>query len=76
MARLRDAVEEMHDYVPELKDTEVCMLRECHQNQLGMLNCPESECTHFGYDPQDNMSMECNAGDTCTQDMRTLESGI
>lgn len=72
MARLRDAVEEMHDYVPELKDTELCMLRECHQNQLGMRNCPE--CTPFGYDPQDNMSMECNAGDT--QDMRTLESDI
>lgn len=70
LAKLRDAVEEMHVYVPELKDTELCMLRECHQNQLGMLNCPE--CTPFGYDPQDNMSMECNAGDT--QDMRTLES--
>lgn len=70
LTRLRDAVEEMHDYVPELKDTELCMLRECHQNQLGMLNCPE--CTPFGYDPQDNMSIECNAGDC--QDLRTLES--
>ena len=32
------------------------MLSESHQNQLGMLNCPE--CTPFGYDAQDNMSMD------------------
>ena len=61
LARLRDALEEIHESVPELKDTELCMLSESHQNQLGMLNCPE--CTPFGYDAQDNMSMECNVGD-------------
>ena len=57
----------MHQHVPELKDVELCMLSESHQNQLGMLNCPE--CTPFGYDPL-NVSMECNAGDL--QDVETL----
>ncbi|XP_061170640.1 uncharacterized protein LOC133180049 [Saccostrea echinata] len=70
--RLRDVIEEMHEYVPELKDVELCMLSESHQNQLGMLSCPE--CTPFGYDPQDNMSMECNAGDL--PDMETIESDL
>lgn len=71
-ARLRDAIEEMHEYAPELKDAEFCMLSESHQNQLGMLSCPE--CTPFGYDPQDNMSMECNAGDL--QHTETIESDL
>lgn len=71
-ARLRDAIEEMHEYAPELKDAEFCMLSESHQNQLGTLSCPE--CTPFGYDPQDNMSMECNAGDL--QHTETIESDL
>ncbi|XP_061170452.1 uncharacterized protein LOC133179778 [Saccostrea echinata] len=70
--RLRDVIEELHGYVPELKDVDFCMLSESHQNQLGMLSCPE--CTPFGYDPQDNMSMECNAGDL--PDMETIESDL
>lgn len=45
LARLRDALEEIHESVPDLKDTELCMLSESHQNQLGMLNC--LECTPF-----------------------------
>lgn len=65
--RLLEVVEQMHQHVPELKDVELCMLSESHQNQLGMLNCPE--CTPFGYDPL-NVSMECNAGDL--QDVETL----
>lgn len=72
LARLGFAVEEMHEYVPELKDVELCMLSESHQNQLGMLNCPE--CTPFGYDPQETLSssMECNSGDS--QDPMNLQS--
>lgn len=71
LARLGYAVEEMHEYVPELKDVELCMLSESHQNQLGMLNCPE--CTPFGYDPQETLpsSMECNPGDS--QDLMNRE---
>lgn len=34
LARLLNAVEEMHGYVPELEDTELCMLSDSHQNQL------------------------------------------
>lgn len=72
LARLRDALQEMHESVPELKDTELCMFSESHQNQLGMLNCPE--CTPFGYDAQDNMSKECNVGDL--QDVKSIESDL
>ncbi|XP_061170626.1 uncharacterized protein LOC133180024 [Saccostrea echinata] len=72
LSRLRDALEEMHESVPELKDTELSILSESHQNQLGMLSCPE--CTPFGYDSQDNMSMECNAGDL--QIVESIESDL
>jgi hypothetical protein len=70
--RLRDALPEIHESIPELKDTELCMFSESHQNQLGMLSCPE--CTPFGYDAQDNMSMECNVGDL--QDVESIESDL
>jgi hypothetical protein len=72
LSRLITAVEEMHECVPELEDTELCMFSESHQNQLGMLSCPE--CTPFGYDAQDNMSMECNVGDL--QDVESIESEL
>ncbi|XP_061170461.1 uncharacterized protein LOC133179791 [Saccostrea echinata] len=72
LARLRDALNEIHESVPELKDTELCMFSESHQNQLGMLNCPE--CTPFGYDDQNNMSIECNVGDL--QTVESIESDL
>lgn len=60
----------MHESVPELNDTEPCVLSESHQNQLGMLSC--LECTPFGYDAQDYMSIECNVGDL--QDVDSIDS--
>lgn len=62
----------MHEYVPELEDIEHCILSESHQNQLGMLSCPE--CTPFGYDPQDSISLEYNVYDL--QDPETIESDL
>lgn len=70
LSRLIDALEEMHESVQELNATEPCVLSESHQNQLGMLSCPE--CTPFGYDAQDNMSIECNVGDL--QDVDSIDS--
>lgn len=70
--RLKDVIEELHEYVPELEDIEHCILSESHQNQLGMLSCPE--CTPFGYDPQDSISLECNVYDL--QDPETIESDL
>ncbi|XP_056003363.1 uncharacterized protein LOC130049842 [Ostrea edulis] len=59
LVKLLQAVEEVRECVPELNDTELCAFRESHQNQLGMLSCPE--CTPFGYEPKENsISMECN----------------
>uniref|UniRef100_A0A8W8P1B1 Transcriptional coactivator p15 (PC4) C-terminal domain-containing protein n=1 Tax=Magallana gigas TaxID=29159 RepID=A0A8W8P1B1_MAGGI len=72
LARLRDALNEIHECVPELQDTELCMFSDSHQNQIGMLNC--TECTPFGYDDQDNRSMECNVGDL--QDTESIESDL
>ncbi|KAK3107450.1 hypothetical protein FSP39_014931 [Pinctada imbricata] len=70
LAKLRDALEEMHESVPELKDTELCMFSESHQNQFGMLKCPE--CTPFGYNDQDNMSTESSQADL--QDTDPIQS--
>lgn len=70
LTRLLQAAQEVRECVPELNDTELCAFSESHQNQLGMLSCPE--CTPFGYEPREtNMSMECNASDT--QDAWTIE---
>ncbi|XP_052693451.1 uncharacterized protein LOC128171728 [Crassostrea angulata] len=70
LTRLLQAAQEVRECVPELNDTELCAFSESHQNQLGMLSCPE--CTPFGYEPKEtNMSMECNASDT--QDAWTIE---
>uniref|UniRef100_K1QKF7 Uncharacterized protein n=1 Tax=Magallana gigas TaxID=29159 RepID=K1QKF7_MAGGI len=70
VTRLLQAAQEVRECVPELNDTELCAFSESHQNQLGMLSCPE--CTPFGYEPKEtNMSMECNASDT--QDAWTIE---
>lgn len=33
---------------------ELCAFSESHQNQLGMLSCPE--CTPFGYEPKEDVS--------------------
>jgi hypothetical protein len=71
-ARLLEAVEEVHECVPELNDTEFCAFSESHQNQLGMLNCPE--CTPFGYEPKEDVSLECNAGDL--QEVLNIDSAI
>lgn len=49
--RLRYAVCELRENVPELNDTQLCMLSESHQNQLGVLSC--SECSPFGYEAQE-----------------------
>ncbi|XP_061190802.1 uncharacterized protein LOC133198880 [Saccostrea echinata] len=68
--RLLQALEEVQQSVPELNDTELCAFTESHQNQVGMLNCPE--CTPFGYEPKIDVSMECNVGDL--QDTLTIES--
>lgn len=63
LSRLLQATQELRECVPELNDTDLCAFSESHQNQLGMLNCPE--CTPFGYEPQEvNTSMECNDGDS------------
>ncbi|XP_061174788.1 uncharacterized protein LOC133183923 [Saccostrea echinata] len=70
LTKLLQAVEEVREYVPELNDTELCVFSESHQNQLGMLSCPE--CTPFGYNPTEDVSMECNVGDL--QDSQTIES--
>ncbi|XP_052692814.1 uncharacterized protein LOC128171101 [Crassostrea angulata] len=72
LVRLRDALNEINECVPELQDTELCMFSDSHQNQIGMLNC--TECTPFGYDDQDNRSMECNVGDL--QDTESIESDL
>jgi hypothetical protein len=68
--RLLQTLEEVQQCVPELNDTELCAFTESHQNQLGMLNCPE--CTPFGYEPKIDVSLECNVGDS--QDTLTIES--
>lgn len=61
LTRLLQVVEEVHQCIPELNDIELCAFNESHQNQLGLLNCPE--CTPFGYEPQEDVSLECNVGD-------------
>lgn len=61
LTRLLQVVEEVHQCIPELNDIELCAFSESHQNQLGLLNCPE--CTPFGYKPQEDVSLECNVGD-------------
>ena len=70
LTRLLQAIEEMQQCVPELNDTELCAFSESHQNQLGMLNCPE--CTPFGYKHMEDVSMECNVGDL--QDTLSIDS--
>ncbi|XP_048748519.2 uncharacterized protein LOC125660756 [Ostrea edulis] len=70
LTRLLQAVGEVQQCVPELNDSEFCAFSESHQNQLGMLNCPE--CTPFGYEPKEDVSLECNVGDL--QDVLTIES--
>ena len=45
---LRDAIKQIREFVPELEETVPCMMQDDHQNQEGMLRCPE--CTPFGYD--------------------------
>lgn len=72
LARLTDALNEIHECVLELQDTELCMFSDSHQNQLGMLNCPE--CTPFGYDDQNKTSIECNVGDL--QTVESIESDL
>lgn len=63
LARLMQAIQEVRESVPELNDTELCAFSQSHQNQLGMLSCPE--CTPFGYEPKEtSASMECNVDDT------------
>lgn len=61
LTRLLQVVEEVHQCIPELNDIELCAFCESHQNQLGLLNCPE--CTPFGYEHQEDVSLECNVGD-------------
>lgn len=51
LTRLLQVVEEVHQCIPELNDIELCAFSESHQNQLGLLNCPE--CTPFGYEPKE-----------------------
>ena len=72
LARLLEVVEEVRECVPELNDTELCAFSESHQNQLGMLNCPE--CTPFGYEPMEDVSLECNVGDL--QNALNIDSDI
>lgn len=52
-----DAFPKIHESVPKLKHTDLCMLNLSHQNQVGVLSCPA--CTLFGYNVQDDISMEC-----------------
>lgn len=49
--RLKSAVCELRENVPELNDAQICMLSESHQNQLRVLSCPE--CSHFSYEAQE-----------------------
>ncbi|XP_061191755.1 uncharacterized protein LOC133199995 [Saccostrea echinata] len=64
--RLRSAVFELREVVPELNDAQLCMLDESHQNQLGVLICPE--CTPFGYEAQEEIeSMDCDESDQQSQ---------
>lgn len=49
--RLRSAVDELRESIPELNDAQICMLSDSHQNQLGVLSCPE--CSPFGYEAQE-----------------------
>ena len=72
LVRLLEAVNEVHECVHELNDTELCAFSESHQNQLGMLNCPE--CTPFGYEPKEDVSLECNVGDL--QDVLNIDNDI
>ncbi|XP_061191758.1 uncharacterized protein LOC133200003 [Saccostrea echinata] len=73
LIKLLEVVDEMKEYVPELNDVELCMLSDSHQNQLGMLSCPE--CTPFGFESQvDNVSLECNVDDV--QDLQIIENDI
>ena len=71
LTRLLQAIQEVRECVPELNDAELCAFSESHQNQLGMLSCPE--CTPFGYEPKEtSASVECNVGDS--QDLFISES--
>lgn len=54
LTRLLQVVEQVRECVPELNQTELCAFSESHQNQLGMLSCPE--CTPFGYEPKEDVS--------------------
>lgn len=54
LTRLLQVVEQVRECVPELNQTELCAFSESHQNQLGMLSCPE--CTPFGYEPEEDVS--------------------
>jgi hypothetical protein len=73
LARLLQAVQEVRESVPELNDTELCAFSGSHQNQLGMLSCPE--CTPFGYEQKEtSASMECNSNDS--QDLFICESDL
>jgi hypothetical protein len=54
--RLKSAVFELRESVPELNDAQICMLSESHQNMLGVLSCPE--CSPFGYEAQEEEAME------------------
>ena len=49
--KLQGVIQIIRDFVPELDRTVPCMMNDDHQNQEGMLNCPE--CTPFGYDEPD-----------------------
>ncbi|XP_062604155.1 uncharacterized protein LOC134265975 [Saccostrea cucullata] len=60
-SKLQASLIELHDYVPELNDVELCTYSESHRNAEGMLSCPE--CTPFG-NKLTSFSMECNASDS------------
>ncbi|XP_061162650.1 uncharacterized protein LOC133171877 [Saccostrea echinata] len=72
LTRLLQAVKEVRECVPELNDIDICAFSESHQNQLGMYSCPE--CTPFGYEPKEDVSLKCNAN--ASQDLQTIKSDI
>ncbi|KAK3109163.1 hypothetical protein FSP39_024437 [Pinctada imbricata] len=45
---LRDAMEKLKEFVPEIEDAVPCMYGDDHMNQEGMLRCPE--CSPFDYE--------------------------
>lgn len=61
----------MRENIPELNDAQLCMLNESHQNQLGVLSCPE--WTPFGYEAQEEKIEKMDTNESDQQNQLTVD---